>query len=157
MLYLVMGKRTPISQDYYEWPRTSFLEEALVNPSIMPARFFDRTLIQNFLDTTEALTPKSELDQRKIGGYVDYIFDTSHSPIVTTCMIYRSKAEYDMYYDSRIVLHDNFKAARNALLNLFNLELASKNCIMADLNPSDIPDINVWEIFHDPNIPNEID
>lgn len=155
MLYLVMGKRTPKTDDFFEWPQRGNLEYALIQPDTMPARFFDRTLIEDFLDATERLTPGNEMPARLRNGYVDYIFDNSHSPVVLTCMIYSSKAEFDAYYNPRAELYANFRAARNRLLNLFNLEHVQKNSVMMDLEPGDIDEINVMDIFTDPNIPND--
>jgi len=155
MLYLVMGKRTPKTDDFFEWPQRGNLEYALIQPDTMPARFFDRTLIEDFLDATERLTPRDEMPTRLRNGYVDYIFDNSHSPVVLTCMIYSSKAEFDAYYNPRAELYANFRAARNRLLDLFNLEHVQKNSVMMDLEPGDIDEINVMDIFTDPNIPND--
>ena len=157
MLYLVMGNRTPISQDYFPWLHQFVLEDALTNRDIIPDRFFDETIIKNFLDAFYALTPKPELSIRKQNGYVDYIFDTDHPPAIFTCMIYQDKEKFDRYYDPRADLYDNFRTTRGHLLNLFNLKIELKNCSMPNLYPSDIPDTDFWEIFHDPNIPNELD
>lgn len=155
MLYLVMGKRTPKSDDYFEWPQRGIFEYALIQPSIIPARFFDRTLIEDFLDATERLTPREEMPIRLRNGYLDYIFDNSHSPVVLTCMIYASKEQFDAYYNPRAELYSNFRAARDRLLNLFNLEHVQKNSIMVDLEPGDIGEINVMDVFTDYSIPND--